>query len=99
MAKLVLFPLVAYGLGMLFGLSGIALSIAVIFGAMPTAVSAYILIELGGDVSIDGILSRFKRLRVCGTSLLVPFALKAKSFFVAFNLFCLTYHDKDVSFI
>ena len=52
-AKLIYFPLVIYGLGLLFGLSGDMLAIAVVFGAMPTAVSGYILArELGGDTSL-----------------------------------------------
>lgn len=52
-AKLIYFPLVIYGIGLFFGLSGEMLAIAVIFGAMPTAVSGYILArELGGDVSL-----------------------------------------------
>lgn len=73
-AKLVLFPLVAYGLGMLFGLSGIALSIAVIFGAMPTAVSAYILArELRGDVSLMASIITLQTIACMGTLfLLVP---------------------------
>ena len=37
----------------MFGLSGDMLAIAVIFGAMPTAVNGYILArELGGDTSL-----------------------------------------------
>ncbi|WP_024954406.1 AEC family transporter [Sulfurospirillum arcachonense] len=51
--KLFYFPLVIYGIGFLFGLSGMMLSIAVVFGAMPTAVSGYILArELGGDTTL-----------------------------------------------
>ncbi|MBV5278521.1 MAG: AEC family transporter, partial [Campylobacteraceae bacterium] len=51
--KLLFFPLVIYGVGILLGLSGMSLSVAVIFGAMPTAVSGYILArELGGDVPL-----------------------------------------------
>lgn len=51
--KLLYFPLVIYGVGLMFGLSSMMLSIAVIFGAMPTAVSGYILArELGGDVTL-----------------------------------------------
>ena len=52
-AKLIYFPLVIYVLGLLFDLSGDMLAIAVIFGAMPTAASGYILArELGGDTSL-----------------------------------------------
>jgi len=52
-AKLVYFPIVMYCVGLLFGLSGMLLSIAIVFGAMPTAVSGYILArELGGDTAL-----------------------------------------------
>jgi predicted permease len=52
-AKLLYFPIVIYSIGLIFGLSGMMLSIAVIFGAMPTAVSGYILArELGGDTTL-----------------------------------------------
>jgi hypothetical protein len=52
-AKLLYFPVVIYAVGLGFGLSSEMLVIAVVFGAMPTAVSAYILArELGGDVSL-----------------------------------------------
>lgn len=51
--KLIYFPIVIYGVGMFFGLSSQMIAIAVIFGAMPTAVSGYILArELGGDVTL-----------------------------------------------
>jgi len=51
--KLIYFPIVIYGVGLMFGLSSEMLAIAVIFGAMPTAVSGYILArELGGDVTL-----------------------------------------------
>lgn len=71
-AKLLLFPLVAYGLGVLFGLSGIGLSIAVIFGAMPTAVSAYILArELGGDVSLMASIITLQTIACMGTLFLI----------------------------
>lgn len=53
LAKLIYFPIVIYGIGLFFGLSSEMLAIAVIFGAMPTAVSGYILArELGGDVTL-----------------------------------------------
>jgi predicted permease len=52
-AKLIYFPFIIYSIGMIFGLSNEMLAIAVIFGAMPTAVSGYILArELGGDVTL-----------------------------------------------
>jgi predicted permease len=51
--KLIYFPIVIYGVGLVFGLSNQMLAIAVIFGAMPTAVSGYILArELGGDTTL-----------------------------------------------
>ena len=53
LAKLIYFPVVIYSVGMFFGLSSEMLAIAVIFGAMPTAVSGYILArELGGDTTL-----------------------------------------------
>lgn len=52
-AKLVLFPVLIYGVGTLMNLGGVMMSIAVIFGSMPTAVSAYILArQLGGDTRL-----------------------------------------------
>ncbi|MBE0490655.1 MAG: AEC family transporter [Sulfurospirillum sp.] len=52
-AKLFYFPLIIYGVGLLIGIDGMMLSVAVIYGAMPTAVSGYILArELGGDVAL-----------------------------------------------
>jgi len=53
LAKLIYFPFVIYSIGIMFGLSHEMLAIAVIFGAMPTAVSGYILArELGGDTTL-----------------------------------------------
>ena len=73
--KLLLFPLLSYGVGLLFGLSGMSLSIAVIFGAMPTAVSAYILArELGGDVSLMASIITLQTIACMGTLFfIVPF--------------------------
>lgn len=73
--KLLLFPLLSYGVGMLFGLSGMSLSIAVIFGAMPTAVSAYILArELGGDVTLMASIITLQTIACMGTLFfIVPF--------------------------
>lgn len=71
-AKLLLFPLVAYGFGLLLGLEGMSMSIAVIFGAMPTAVSAYILArELGGDVSLMASIITLQTLMCMGTLFLI----------------------------
>ncbi len=53
LAKLIYFPFVIYSIGSVFYLSSEMLAIAVIFGAMPTAVSGYILArELGGDTTL-----------------------------------------------
>lgn len=70
--KLLLFPLLAYGIGILFGLSGLSLSVAVIFGAMPTAVSGYILArELGGDVSLMASIITLQTLACMATLFLI----------------------------
>lgn len=70
--KLMVFPLLAYGVGLLFGLSGIALNIAIIFGAMPTAISAYILArELGGDVSLMASIITLQTIACMGTLFLI----------------------------
>ena len=53
LAKLIYFPFVAYMVGIFFGLNAEMLAIVVVFGAMPTAVSGYILArELGGDTTL-----------------------------------------------
>jgi len=53
LAKLIYFPFIAYMVGIFFGLSLEILAIVVVFGAMPTAVSGYILArELGGDTTL-----------------------------------------------
>ncbi|MDX1809649.1 MAG: AEC family transporter [Sulfurospirillaceae bacterium] len=71
-AKLFYFPAVIYGIGMLFGLSGMPLSIAVIFGAMPTAVSGYILArELGGDVMLMASIITLQTLVCMGSLFLI----------------------------
>jgi malonate transporter len=50
--KLAVLPALAYGLGLAFGASGVALSVGVLFAALPTATSAYILArQLGGDAA------------------------------------------------
>lgn len=70
--KLLFFPLVIYGVGLLFGLSGMSLSVAVIFGAMPTAVSGYILArELGGDVSLMASIITLQTLLCVATLFLI----------------------------
>jgi len=48
--KLLALPLVAAGVGALLGLSGLNYQVAVLFAALPTASSAYILaMRMGGD--------------------------------------------------
>ncbi|MRI32886.1 AEC family transporter [Endozoicomonas sp. OPT23] len=51
--KLLLFPAVIAGVAMLLGVEGIALSVLVLFAALPTASTSHILSrELGGDVRL-----------------------------------------------
>jgi predicted permease len=51
--KLIVLPAMAYGFALWFGATGVALSVAVIFTALPTATSAYILArQLGGDAPL-----------------------------------------------
>ena len=73
--KLLFFPIIIYGVGTFFGLEGMNLSIAVVFGAMPTAVSGYILArELGGDVSLMASIITLQTIACMGTLfLIVPF--------------------------
>ncbi len=50
--KLAVLPALAYGLGRAFGAEGVALAVGVLFAAVPTATSAYILArQLGGDAA------------------------------------------------
>jgi predicted permease len=71
-AKLFYFPVVIYGVGLFFGLHGMMLSITVIFGAMPTAVSGYILArELGGDVSLMASIITLQTLACMGSLFLI----------------------------
>jgi len=51
--KLVLLPLLTLGLCFAFGVGGLALNVAVLFTALPTATSAYVLARLlGGDAPL-----------------------------------------------
>lgn len=51
--KLAIFPVIIFFTGMSMGVSGIQLAVLVLFGAMPTASSSYILArELGGDLKL-----------------------------------------------
>ena len=53
LAKVALFPALLVSTAIAFGISGMALEIIVIFGVMPTAVSAYALAkELGGNAEL-----------------------------------------------
>ncbi len=48
--KLLALPLIALGIGALLGLSGLSYQVVVMFAALPTASSAYILaMRMGGD--------------------------------------------------
>ena len=71
-AKLIYFPAIIYGVGLLFGLHGMMLSVCVIFGAMPTAVSGYILArELGGDTTLMASIITVQTLACMGTIFLI----------------------------
>jgi len=51
--KLLLLPLITFGIGVMMGLDALSLSVVVIFAAMPTAPSAFVLArQLGGDVRL-----------------------------------------------
>lgn len=50
LVKLLVLPPIAVGVGKMLGLSGLYFPVAVLFAAMPTASSAYILtMRMGGD--------------------------------------------------
>lgn len=67
-AKLILFPFIAYYLGHYLGLSDISLSIAILFAAMPTSTSAHILArELGGDITLMTSITTIETLACIGT--------------------------------
>ncbi len=52
-AKLLLLPAVVFGLARLLGLDGAGAVVAVVFAALPTAPSAYVLAEqMGGDAPL-----------------------------------------------
>lgn len=71
-AKLVLMPMIAYGLCFLLGIVGMSLSIAIIFASMPTATSSHILArELGGDVSLMASITTLETLACVGTLFLI----------------------------
>jgi hypothetical protein len=67
--KLIVAPLVFYGLGLLFGLEGMALALLTAMGATPGAAAAYVLAsEIGGD-------ARLMAGHVTATTVLAFFAL------------------------
>jgi malonate transporter len=70
--KLLLFPALITLVGIQFGLSGTMLAVVTLFGAMPTAVSSYILArELGGDLKLMSSIITFQTLASIGTIALV----------------------------
>jgi hypothetical protein len=61
--KLVLVPAVVWGAGLVFGLSGAALSVAVLFMGLPTASSSYIMArQMGGDAPLMAALTTTEHL-------------------------------------
>jgi len=55
--KLALFPVMIFFVGRAMGVEGLALNILVLFGAMPTASSSYILAsQLGGDIKTMSVI-------------------------------------------
>lgn len=49
-AKLALVPVFSWGIGRLIGIAGVTLAVTVLFQALPTAASSYIMArQLGGD--------------------------------------------------
>jgi predicted permease len=51
--KLVVYPALAIGCGWLFGLNGIGMSVLILFAALPTATSSYILAaQMGGNAKL-----------------------------------------------
>ena len=74
--KLIVLPLCAYGVGQLFDLSALSLQILVLFSALPTATSAYILArQLGGDAPLMSVI-------ITGQTLLSFITLPIILFFV-----------------
>lgn len=53
MFKLVLYPAIALGCGLLFGMQGLELSVLILFASLPTATSSYILAaHMGGNAKL-----------------------------------------------
>ncbi len=71
--KLAGLPALAYGLGLAFGAEGVALSVGVLFAALPTATSAYILArQLGGDA---GFMANLRTLQTLLALVSLPLVL------------------------
>lgn len=69
--KLALFPLLALGLCALLGVDGPALTVAVLFCALPTASSCYILArQLGGDTTL---MATIITVQTVASALTIPF--------------------------
>lgn len=76
-AKLLLLPLVIYGVGLFFGLSGSVLNMAIVYGTMPTAVSSYAMArELGGDVSLMASIITLQTIVCMGTIFMIVSLLR-----------------------
>mgnify|MGYP003560273733 CR=1 FL=1 len=70
-----LLPAVVWGIGQAFGLSGVALSLSVLFMALPTAASAYIMArQMGGDAPLMASITTTQHL-ACALTLPVVIAL------------------------
>lgn len=51
--KLIVFPAIAIGCGLLFGLEGLSMSVLILFASLPTATSSYILAaRMGGNAKL-----------------------------------------------
>lgn len=73
--KLGLLPAVVWGIGQAFGLSGVALSLSVLFMALPTAASAYIMArQMGGDAPLMASITTTQHV-ACALTLPVVIAL------------------------
>jgi len=71
-AKLAIFPFLIMFVAMALGVDGLALIILVIFGAMPTASSAYILArQLGGDLQLMSAIITLQTLVSMGTLIVI----------------------------
>ena len=72
LAKCLLFPALIWGMAKVTGLSGQARSSLILFAAMPTAPSAFILArQLGGDAALVGAITTLATLLAAGSVPLV----------------------------